>query len=213
MYRGGQNRRCEPIEKAARLHSMEIKDHPASGSIPCDNSGYLFRYSLIHEDNTILANIYYPNSKWSQSVEIVEHKCATRFFFFVCPKCSRRARYLYLGKGQKRFMCRQCSNLNYSYQQQTRDTLWYFEKGRQFALDRFGYQFPSGTVPADFPNIKPPKPKRMRTKTYNRLLNHYRGYQKAYINAYNRELSDILRKCAKDGLIDLDIHLDYYNTY
>jgi len=112
--------------------------------------------------------------------------------FWVCPRCGRRARYLYFnGKG---FLCRECAKLNYRSQQRTRDSLRHVEDGLRLARERLGWEPPAWVTPLDFPSLNPPRPRYMHQDTYQRHLARFRRYQERYKRDSMREMLALLER-------------------
>ena len=93
---------------------------------------------------------------------------ATRFagrrHWFSCPDCSRRCRILY---GADRFRCRECLGARYEsqYQNEAMNISSRRWRLRQLLEERGGAPWPG-----DLDDGFPPKPPKMRWKTYRRLL-------------------------------------------
>ena len=50
-------------------------------------------------------------------------------WWFLCPKCHRRCRVLYLAPGFTYFICRICGNLSYESQQESKSKWWAMRQG------------------------------------------------------------------------------------
>ena len=99
----GLNRTHDRLEDRERIDSFEIK----------------YQYFLLKDLRRlyfILAGDSVYISEYETLLELTYiYNAAGRIFFFLCPSCGRRARFLYLPG----FQCRECSKLNYRSQQVT----------------------------------------------------------------------------------------------
>lgn len=194
-YSGGGNKTHGQIERAYRIGSLEagagescwILASRDGHSLPlrCD------RYSLAGRE---VVELSYPGSRWRATLELSRVRSGfggTRAFW-LCPRCGRRARFLYF-QGQD-FQCRECAQLNYRSQQRTKSSLNHYEDGLRLAVDKLQWRPPIDVVPMDFPHVTPGRPRYMHQTTYRRYLARYRRYQKQYQRASLREMLSILRR-------------------
>lgn len=112
--------------------------------------------------------------------------------FWVCPRCGRRARYLYFK--DRGFLSRECAKLNYRRQQRPRD---YVRDGLKLAREKLHWDPPAWVTPLDFLSLTPPCPPRMRQSTYQRHLARFRRYQEKYQQAYQKRIMALLQRIKK----------------
>ena len=98
-----------------------------------------------------------------------------RYPFFLCPKCGRRVRFLYLPG----FLCRECSRLNYRSQQTT--------KGSFEALaaipEKMDVEMPSRDWLEEYTL---PRPRYMRQSRYERYRKRFEKHQERFIGKESR---------------------------
>ena len=105
--------------------------------------------------------------------------------WFQCPGCRRNCAVLY---GGKRFYCRKCCGLTYSSQYQED---WERLGGIAERLrDRLGGR---GCISAGDTFMPPPKPKRMRWRTYDRIVNRGEALCDAYAHGFNVRCAHFMR--------------------
>lgn len=97
-------------------------------------------------------------------------------FFYFCPVCGGRHRFLYFTGYD--FRCRKCARLNYLSQQQTKGDKYDCRAARKMLENNFRYtpfEMPEGLL--DYIDEKPRRPPGMHNTTYKRLLTRYTKYQ------------------------------------
>lgn len=99
--------------------------------------------------------------------------------YFLCPKCEKRARYLYKKDGA--YQCRKCAKLNYGCQQKSgREEI--LHKMRHIVEKKLEYTWwrtdNPNTMLQDLGYI--PKPKYMRWEKYNSLIEEFKELQEEY---------------------------------
>lgn len=115
--------------------------------------------------------------------------------YFECPFCWRRSRFLYLHK--KHFKCRKCAKLNYCSQQLTKNEDIPIYKIRKLLRDKFGII--ENLSPFDTSYYRPPRPKGMHQKTYDRLSIELLKLQIQYENESRKTFMRIA------GILHMDI--------
>lgn len=110
--------------------------------------------------------------------------------FFLCPRCGRRARFLYLRWG--RFLCRACGRLNYRSQQHTKDGMLPYYKAAKLLREKFRVAPELIPVPMELPGFIPPRPKGMHWETYWRLYRELDRLKQEYYAAFLAEARRIL---------------------
>lgn len=100
--------------------------------------------------------------------------------FFLCPRCSRRVRFLYPARGL--WLCRTCGRLNYASQQNNRDELAPYWKAVK--LLRATFRLTDIPVPMDLPYCVPPRPKGMHMTTYLRHMRKLEGLKREYLASF-----------------------------
>ncbi len=108
--------------------------------------------------------------------------------FWLCPRCGRRARYLYFK--DRSFVCRECAKLNYRSQQRTRD---YVQDGMKLAREKLHWEPPGWFTPLDFLEVTPPCPRYMHQATYQRHLAKFKRYQEKYYQEWQQKINAILK--------------------
>jgi len=100
-------------------------------------------------------------------------------YYFECPECGRRCRFLYLHK--QHFKCRKCADLNYSRQRlnNTNEDIATY-KMRKLLHD--GFKVKGALSPMDASTYRPDRPKGMHQKTYMRLRMQLLRAQQDYIS-------------------------------
>lgn len=190
-YSGGDNRTHDQIERALRVDSFEARDILGRGTIFATGGGHMVPLECWHslEDDGEVVEL--------ARGDILEMDRVPNYFggsrtYWLCPRCGRRARYLYFkGKG---FQCRECAKLNYRCQQRTKDATNHARDGLKLARDKLDWEPSFDFYPAIFPYVTPDKPKGMHWATYDRYLTRYRRYQEKYQRDSLREMLAILRR-------------------
>lgn len=123
--------------------------------------------------------------------------------YFRCPRCDRRARYLYSCRGYH--VCRKCLNANYVSQQRNRGTKAIRRRMRKIVEKELGYtrwriENPNRGI-SDLGII--PKPRYMRWAKYSRLMMEYRELQDEYTRLFLKSCSAFLPAGWKDEIAAL----------
>jgi len=192
-YSGGDNKTHGQIELAERIDSFEAGSVDGWGTIYAKGGGktLLFECERYTDYVREIVALYYP---WEQSLELTR---IPSYFggsraFWLCPRCGRRARFLYLKK--LGFVCRECAKLNYRCQQRTKDSTNHAHDGLRLAREKLRWTPPFPVAPMDFPHIVPPRPKGVHRTTYYRYLVRYRQFQKKYLRDSMQEMANVLRR-------------------
>lgn len=192
-YIGGDNRTHGQIEQAERIDSFEAGKVKGRGSLFTSRNTMLnCRHFAAHEQEAV--ELSYTGSPWSVVLELTRTPSGFggSCTFWLCPRCDRRARFLYFnGKG---FVCRECAKLNYHCQQRTKDSVNHFYDGMKLARDKLHWKPPFPMAPMDFSHVVPDRPKGMHWRTYYRYLVRYMRYQKKYRRDSMREMLAIMRR-------------------
>lgn len=77
-------------------------------------------------------------------------------------------------------MCRNCANLNYQSQQQTKDCMMYYRKGMDLAENKLSVNPAFRPDGFDFCEYVPGKPKGMHGTTYRRYLSRFLKYRERH---------------------------------
>lgn len=180
------------VEGTARIDSFDLADGDRKLSV--SNTPYILDYDAGSDVNgdyiTLLREDYELESIRIESKAAIK---GSRQKFFLCPKCKKRVRFLYINSTG--FKCRECSGVGYSLQQEWHDCIWYYEKGVQFAREYLSWTPPKDLVPVDFGGEVPERPAGMHKKTYRKLLKKFKWYQDMYHKRYDEELEKILYHC------------------
>jgi hypothetical protein len=115
--------------------------------------------------------LHYTTTRWGDDSKVASdfrvHLTTTtpRFgglrWWFICPLTGRRAAKLHLPNGATRFACRQAYRLAYRSQRKSAMDRFYDRQRRLY--HKLGAEY------RHFDELVPPRPKRMRHKTYARL--------------------------------------------
>lgn len=195
-YSGGYNKTHGQIERTYRIDSFEVGSVEGRGIVIASGGGQTLplRYEHYGMDEQELVELSYPGSRWRDCLMLdrVRSGFGGSRAFWLCPRCGRRARYLYFkGRG---FVCRGCAMLNYHTQQRTRGCINHYRDGLKLAREKLGWEPPDWLTPLDFPHVEPDKPPYMHWTTYRRYLARFRRYQAAYRRDSLREMMSILRR-------------------
>lgn len=198
-YSGGDNKTHGQIEHADRINSFESGEREDCGLLMASRDGRNLpliydRYTLYGQEPREIVELFYPGSRWHSTLELtsVPSSFGGRRFFWLCPTCGKRARYLYFkGRG---FVCRDCAKLNYRSQQRTKNSINHFRDGMRLATDKLQWRPLIDVVQMDFPYVTPDRPRYMHQATYRRYLARYRRYQEKYQQESWREMLAILRR-------------------
>lgn len=116
--------------------------------------------------------------------------------YFICPKCKKRVRHLY--KKELLYQCRTCAKLNYGIQQRSGLNLlrrkMYFLVVNKLQYVDWELDYPDIPI-QDLWHI--PKPRYMRWKKYDKLMEEYRKLQKEYETIYNASLMKAFERVKK----------------
>jgi hypothetical protein len=111
-----------------------------------------------------------------------------RRYWFLCPHCGRRVRYLYSGR---LFLCRTCHNLTYATTQAGKGDIQPAIRNKLLQIRR------RLQVDGDPLGKFPDKPRYMQMRTYRRLWFEHTALQRLYMDAQNAELLGLV------GMIDI----------
>lgn len=146
------------IRKVSRLRLHQntptswvfYRDHEKVGSITV---------TMTEDERIVLDYEYAPSERIVQTISIVSTRCEFGGSrpWFLCPDCTRRVAVLYC---KSHFRCRTCSDLSYRSQR-----LHALERGIRETSQRRRKLGGTGSLLEEFP----PRPKRMRSKTYLQL--------------------------------------------
>ena len=119
--------------------------------------------------------------------------------YFICPKCNRRSRLLYLITA--RFKCRKCAKLNYESQRVGRGESLAAMRVMTFMWSRFKCSPPTAD-PNDIARHISLRPKGMHRARYERLLKELTGLQRGYVAEVIKRQQRIEQALisARDGL-------------
>lgn len=189
---GGSNKNHGQIECADRIDSFEAGMIEGRGLLIVSRGESIsFTLHCARYEQTV--ELYNPSSQWHGILELshVRSGFGGGRTFWHCPRCSRRARYLYFSKPG--FLCRECAKLNYHSQQRTRDSVNHYRDGMKLAQEKLRWKPLIDVAPMWFPRITPDRPRYMHEATYRRYLARFRKYQAAYQRDSLREMLAILR--------------------
>ena len=194
-YSGGDNKTHGQIERADRIDSFEAGAVEGWGMVLASRGEKMLplRCDRYGQAGREFVDLSYSGSRWRVTLELssVRSGFGGSRAYWRCPRCGRRARYLYFkGRG---FQCRECARLNYRCQQRTKDSVNHARDGLKLARERLGWEPPVSVCPADFPHVVPDRPRYMHQTTYRRYLARYMRYQEKYQRESMREMLSILR--------------------
>lgn len=114
--------------------------------------------------------------------------------FFICPKCGARARFLYWRDSVVfPFVCRKCARLNYKSQQATKNEMYYYYKGMEYAEKHF--DLPALHIDGFlFMDYLPDKPRGMHETKYRRYLKQFLKYRDEYTKLTLSQLTGLFKK-------------------
>lgn len=188
-FSGGNNKTHDQVERALRIDSFDAMAALNRGTIFANGGGQMVPIKCWHSLEYDGEMVELARGDILELDRIPNHFGGSRTYW-LCPRCRRRARYLYF-KGQC-FQCRECSKLNYASQQRTKDCTNYARDGLKLARERLGWEPAFDFYPAIFPYVTPDKPKGMHWATYDRYLAKYKKYQEKYRRDSLREMLAIL---------------------
>lgn len=190
---GGWNKTHGQVEQTPRIDSFEVPSLHGTGCLWC-GQGLIQAHKV--DERSVLLHLkggdqrvclsYSPNGFGGQQT------------FFLCPHCRARVRYLYLD-GRMGFLCRKCARLNYKSQQQTKDSMIYFDKGMEYAKEHLSLP-PWPLDGFSFCKWLPDKPRYMHDSTYRKHLIRFLRYQKRH---EARTLSDLMRIIGPKGRAEI----------
>ena len=188
---GGHNRTHGRVEEYSRIDSFGLLRH-ADWLEPLTDD-YEVNYPIM--DGNISCNLLEDTATVSHNgrsyplglskvpnVDGISYR-----LYFLCQKCGKRARHLY--KEGRLYQCRKCARLNYGIQQRSglsllrRKMYWLVVKKLQYV--DWEIDHPDLCI-QDLWHI--PKPRYMRWKKYEALMEEYRRLQKEYDTMYNGSL-------------------------
>lgn len=188
-FSGGRNRTHGQIERADRIDSFEAGKVEGWGTLLTNTLIPLDCGHFIEGGEEV---VELSKGQWSTTLELI--RIPSGFggsrAFWLCPRCGRRARFLYFKGGI--FLCRECARLNYRCQQRTHDSVNHAYDGIKLAREKLHWKPLIDVVPMDFPYMTPGRPKGMHRRTYYRYLARYRRYQEKYRRDSLREMLSIL---------------------
>ena len=184
---GGWNKTNGQVEQTPRIDSFELALTHTWGGIFCGH-----KYLDIYQDEEYCE--IYPPDGYKIRLGHKRNGYGGQQTFFLCPHCGARVRYLYLG-GRMGFLCRKCAKLNYKSQQQTKDSMIYFDKGMEYAKAHLSPP-PWPLNGFSFCTWLPDKPRYMHGSTYRKHLIRFLRYQKRH---GARTLSDLMRIIGPKG--------------
>ncbi len=190
MYgNGGENRTHGQVERAERIDSFEAAQADGWGTI---FTSRMFPLECKRFQGPDRETVDLSAGQWFITLELtrIPSGFGGSRAFWVCPRCGRRARYLYFSN--RDFVCRGCAALNYAVQQRTKSSTNYAHDGLRLARERLGWTLPFPVAPMDFPHVIPDRPRYMHRTTYDRYLARYRRYQEKYRRDSMREMLAIL---------------------
>jgi len=190
-FSGGSNRTHGQIERAERIDSFEAAQVDGWGAI---FTSRLFPLECGHFQEPDREAVDLSAGQWSTTLELtrIPSGFGGSRAFWMCPRCGRRARFLYFKKLS--FVCRRCAKLNYRCQQRTKDSTNHAYDGLRLAREKLRWTPPLPVAPMDFPHVVPGKPKGMHKTTYYRYLVRYRRLQEKYRRDSMREMMAVLRQ-------------------
>lgn len=197
---GGHNRTHGRVEEEFRIDSFgvlqyadwfeqltsdyEINYPIPGGSISCN----------LMENN---ARISHNGRKYPLELSKVPNVDGISYrLYFLCPKCGKRVRHLY--KKDLLYQCRKCAKLNYGIQQRSGLNLlqrkMYFLVVKKLQYVDWEKDYPDLSI-QELWHI--PKPRYMRWKKYNAIMEEYRQLQKEYETMYNESMLKGLKRINK----------------
>ncbi len=190
-YSGGDNCTHGQVERADRIDSFEAGKVEGWGVVTARRDGRALPLQCEHfnvgERETVKLLVCGP-----LELERVPSGFGGSRAFWVCPRCWKRARYLYFAG--RDFVCRECAGLNYRSQQRTKDSINHVRDGLRMAQEKLRWDPPFPVAPMDFPHVVPDRPRYMHRATYYRLLVRFGRYQEKYHRDSLREMLAILRR-------------------
>lgn len=121
--------------------------------------------------------------------------------YFLCPRCGRRSRYLYIYK--QHLKCRKCAGLNYRSQQATKNDKLVAHKLIKFIYDKF--KVSESLSPQDAMRYYPERPKGMHRETHYRLTIELHKLKMEYHREFMKSAGALF-----GGLESLNARLEKY---
>jgi len=190
---GGQNKTHDCTSGYRKLDSFEF-----SQCIPIMTQKGMkeFEHTLHWQGGSSIGIILYPDRLavgYSATLEGEREKIYEAFhfdavsnnysgqrYYFLCPSCGRRCRFLYFH--QLHFKCRQCAQLNYRSQQVTKGPNEAAHRLNRFLQEKLG--FDRQLSPFELGQVLPERPKGMHGKTYLQRLQRWDELNSQYERAF-----------------------------
>lgn len=176
MRRGGQNRSHASTEGVSRIDSFYwinrkyAQDYAAETGDP-DAALPIDQHASVRV--TWTSNTYDKPGQPSR-------------MYWICPQCSRRARFLYYaGRG---LICRRCARLNYPCQQQTRNTAAEVQNMRAALIEMGCYDLARASLNALLDADPPPMPEDWDSKSFSHGWRRFCKARNRYFEHLNRQM-------------------------
>lgn len=177
------------IEEQPRIDSFDLAK--SNGSIMIYNDKRFLDYLRAFTEDDNLEEIYLsPEGDVLEKRLMIENRAGR--YYWICPKCGKRARYLYPGKHILTLRCGKCAGLNYKIQQKYHDCIWYADRALQYAIDYLQLKPPHDFAPYDILSIYPARPKGMSRNVYNKHLKRFYRLRNQYERQYYIEAQRII---------------------
>lgn len=166
--RGGHNKKNYSVTQFKRIDSFELMKYSVENTVPLYINGAKHEIALSH-----VINGFGGRSR----------------IYFLCPRCQSRVRYLQAVESG--FFCRHCIGLSYPVQRTGRDQIIYYQLlplFRKLKTD-MSYQ--------DVMTKVPPKPPRMRWKTYFPLAFRIQALQEQHWNYHTAKVQNLFNSFTK----------------
>lgn len=186
---GGWNKAHEQVEQTPRVDSFDLGNIQGWSNTAC-GSRMIDVFFTEPEDGCILASPDGPDEQEIQ-VEAKPNGYGGEQLFFICPECGARVRFLYLEPDRFSLLCRECMGLNYGSQQNTKDSMFYYRKGMEYA-EKYLAVPPYAVDGFEFTCFVPERPKRMRKSTYDKHLARFLEYRRRFTEQMRAEAMKIL---------------------
>lgn len=188
---GGHNKTHGRVEECCRIDSFDLLRY--ADWFELLTSDYEINYPIL--GGNILCNLIENTAKICHNgrkyplglSKVLNVDRISYRLYFLCPKCGKRVRHLYIKGGI--YQCRKCAKLNYGIQQRSGLNLlrrkMYFLVVRKLQYVDWEVDHPDLCI-QDLWHI--PKPRYMRWKKYDAFMEEYRRLQKEYETIYNESL-------------------------
>ncbi len=197
---GGHNRTHGRVEEYCRIDSFELLQYADWFELLVDD--YEINYPILGGDilfnlleNT--ARICHNGREYPLGLSKVPNVDGISYrLYYICPKCQKRARYLY--EKNLLYQCRKCAKLNYGIQQRSglnllRRKMYFLVVNKLQCAD---WELDSPDIPIQ--NLwHIPKPRYMRWVKYDALMEEYRRLQKEYELIYDESLKKAFERINK----------------